>query len=358
LAWYKTLRAAFAKGGVCYTIAGAPGNTLLVRLSLPACYSLNYRLSLNFSAMKKYMLPILAVPVMSSMAQVHREANLVQYVKPIIGTQRMGHTFPGATVPFGMVQLSPDTDTIPYNINGKYVPDVYKYCAGYQYDDKTIVGFSHTHFSGTGHSDLGDFLIMPATGDLQLNPGTADNPASGFRSPFSHSNETAEAGYYKVLLDKSHIIAELTATNRVGFHQYTFPQSTQSRIILDLMSGIYNYDGKNVWTYVRVQNDSTIVGYRQTSGWARTRTLYFAMHFSKPFTSYGSKDFSPSPYRGFWGKFDQRNNFPEIAGRQIRIHFDFATTENEKIKIKFAFVTREYGKCPGEHESRNSGLEF
>lgn len=272
----------------------------------------------------------------ATQAQVDNDANLVKYVKPIIGTQRMGHTYPGATVPFGMVQLSPDTDTIPYSVNGKYVPDAYKYCAGYQYDDKTIVGFSHTHFSGTGHSDLGDFLIMPTAGDLQLNPGTSDNPGSGFRSTFSHANETAEAGYYKVLLDKCHITAELTATSRVGFHQYTFPQSDHSHIILDLMSGIYNYEGKNVWTFVRVENDSTIVGYRQTSGWARTRTLYFAMKFSKPFIKYGSNDFAKLPYRGFWGKFDQRNNFPEIAGKQIRMYFDFTTTENEKIKIKFA----------------------
>src|SRR4051812_12714778 len=99
------------------------------------------------------------------------QPNLIQYAKPIIGTEKMGHTFPGATVPFGAVQLSPDTDTIPYEFNNKYNPDVYKYCSGYQYTDKTIVGFSHTHFSGTGHSDLGDFLIMPSTGALQLNPG-------------------------------------------------------------------------------------------------------------------------------------------------------------------------------------------
>jgi len=286
--------------------------------------------------MKKYICIAAVLCAAVAQAQVNNDANPVKYVKPIIGTQRMGHTYPGATVPFGMVQLSPDTDTIPYSVNGKYVPDVYKYCAGYQYDDKTIVGFSHTHFSGTGHSDLGDFLVMPTVGELQLNPGTADNPASGFRSAFSHNNEIAEAGYYKVLLNDGNITAELTATSRVGFHQYTFPQSDQSHIILDLMSGIYNYDGKNVWTFVRVENDSTIVGYRKTSGWARTRTLYFAMTFSKPFVKYGSKDFSPSPYRGFWGKFDQRTNFPEIAGRQIRMYVDFKTTANEKIKVKFA----------------------
>ncbi|KAI9432138.1 alpha-1,2-mannosidase [Russula earlei] len=263
--------------------------------------------------------------------------NLVPYVRPIVGTQRMGHTFPGATVPFGMVQLSPDTDTIPYEMNGKYNPDVYKYCAGYQYDDKTIVGFSHTHLSGTGHSDLGDFLMMPTVGELKLNPGTADQPNSGFRSSFSHVTEVAEADYYKVKLDDYNIVAELTATNRVGFHQYTFPKSDSAHIILDLVSGIYNYEDKNVWTFVRVENDTLVTGYRQTSGWGRTRTVYFAMVFSKPFLGYGTKNYSKKQvYRGFWGKFDQNNNFPEIAGKQIRMHFDFATQQSEKIKVKFA----------------------
>lgn len=258
-------------------------------------------------------------------------------MKPIIGTQRMGHVYPGASVPFGMVQLSPDTDTIPYAVNGKYNPDVYKYCAGYQYDDKTIVGFSHTHFSGTGHSDLGDFLVMPTVGKLQLNPGTADKPLSGFRSSFSHSNETAEAGYYKVKLDDDNILAELTTSNRVGFHQYTFPKSDDAHIIFDLMSGIYNYQEKNVWTYVRVVNDTLITGYRQTNGWARTRTQYFAMSFSKPFIEYGAKNFEEKQvYRGFWRKFNQEKNFPEAAGKQIRMYFNFKTSENEKIKLKMA----------------------
>jgi predicted alpha-1,2-mannosidase len=270
-------------------------------------------------------------------AQTSPPENLVQYVRPIIGTQRMGHTYPGATVPFGMVQLSPDTDTIPYEQNGKYNPDVYKYCAGYQYDDKTIVGFSHTHFSGTGHSDLGDFLIMPSTGELKLNPGTADRPRSGFRSAFSHATEVAEADYYKVKLEDYNILAELTATTRVGFHQYTFPATDQAHIILDLVSGIYNYEDKNIWTFVRVENDTLVTGYRQTNGWGRTRTLYFAMSFSKPFYQYGNKNYSKKEvYRGFWGKFDQANNFPEIAGKQIRLFFDFHTQEGEKIKLKFA----------------------
>src|SRR5690606_2581342 len=190
-----------------------------------------------------------------------------------------------------------------------------KYCAGYQYTDKTIVGFSHTHFSGTGHSDLGDFLIMPTVGALQLNPGVASDSKSGYRSAFSHANEEAYPGYYRVKLDDDNIMAELTATNSVCFHQYSFPKTDEANIILDLMHGIYNYEEKNVWTFVRIENDSTVNGYRQTNGWARTPTVYFAMKFSKPFTSYGQKNYEKKhPYRGFWGKFDQTKNFPDIAG--------------------------------------------
>jgi predicted alpha-1,2-mannosidase len=259
-----------------------------------------------------------------------------QFVNPLIGTQKMGHTYPGATVPFGSVQLSPDTDTIAMFSNGKYNPDMYKYCAGYNYDDKTIVGFSHTHFSGTGHSDLGDFLIMPTTGALQLNPGTKDHPENGFRSVFSHSTEVAKPDYYKVRLEDHGILAELTTTTRVGFHKYTFPKSDSAHIILDLMHGIYNYDDKNTWTFLRIENDTLVTGYRQTSGWARTRTVYFALSFSKPFTSYGNKNFRNPQYSGFWRRFNQSRNFPEIAGEQIRAYFDFTTSEGEAIMLKFA----------------------
>ncbi len=284
--------------------------------------------------MMKYLFIPLVLICFSSFAQ---QEELIKYVKPIIGTDRMGHTYPGATVPFGAVQLSPETDTIPYEVNGKYNKEVYKYCAGYQYQDKTIVGFSHTHFSGTGHSDLGDFLIMPTTGTLQTNPGTAANPESGFRSGFSHANEVAEPDYYKVKLDKYNILAELTATTRVGFHQYTFPASDHAHIILDAVYGIYNYPDKNVWTFIRVENDTLVTGYRQTTGWARTRTVYFAMAFSRRIEDYGFQNNSKKEvYKGFWGKFDQNRNFPEIAGTQIKAWFDFSTAEGDKIKIKFA----------------------
>jgi len=258
----------------------------------------------------------------------------VDLVNTFIGTQEMGHTFPGACVPFGFVQLSPDTDTIPYEKDGKYNPEVYRYCAGYQYLDKTIVGFSHTHFNGTGHSDLGDFLIMPTIGKLQLNPGTADHPENGYRSGYRKETEQTSPGYYRVHLDDPGVLAELTVTTRAGFHKYTFPESDSAHIILDMLHGIYNYEGKVLWAYVQVHNDTLITGYRITRGWARTRYIYFALSFSKPFKSYGFRNDEQPVYRGFWRKFNQQENFPEMAGKKIRAHFDFNTKNGEIIKVK------------------------
>jgi len=294
---------------------------------------------------------------------VHSKAQtfekLYQYINPLIGTEKMGHTYPGATAPFGAIQLSPETDTISYELNGKYNGEVYTYCAGYRYEDKTIVGFSSTHFSGTGHSDLGDFLLMPTVGKLQLNPGTASHPENGYRSRFSHQNEKAEAGYYKVKLDDHNILAEMTATTRTGVHRYTFPKSDQAHIILDLMAGIYNYDGKNIWTYVRVENGTTITGYRQTNGWARTRTVYFALTFSKPFKSYGQKNYDGKQvYNGFWRKFDQTKNFPEIAGKNLKLYFDFDTNENEAIEVKLAISPVSQANAMDNLQKETGGLSF
>jgi predicted alpha-1,2-mannosidase len=177
---------------------------------------------------------------------------------------------------------------------------------------------------------------MPTTGDLQLNPGVAAHPASGYRSTYTHENETAQPAYYKVLLEDDSILAELTATTRVGFHRYTFPETENAHIILDLMHGIYNYGDKNVWTFIRVEDDSTVTGFRQTSGWARTRTVYFVMVFNKPFYQYGHKKYDQSVYRGFYRKFDETRNFPEMAGKQIRAYFDFKMAEGEQLLVKFA----------------------
>lgn len=261
--------------------------------------------------------------------------NLTKYVNPFVGTQNMGHTFPGASTPFGMVQLSPDTDTIYFSYGDGYNKDIYRYCAGYQYDDPTIVGFSHTHFSGTGHSDLGDILIMPTIGDIQLYAGSAENPKNGYRSKFSHENEKASPGYYSVLLEDDNIFAELTTSDRVGFHKYSFP-SNNGNIILDLVHGIYNYDGKNVWTSLRVENDTLITGCKQTRGWARERTVYFAITLSEPISEYGYTDEKPTKYNGFYRKFNLNKNFPEICGNDIKCYFKFNQLNNKKLKIKVA----------------------
>ncbi|MDU1891497.1 MAG: GH92 family glycosyl hydrolase [Dysgonomonas sp.] len=257
------------------------------------------------------------------------------YVNPMIGTVKMGHTFPGACVPHGIVQLSPDTDTIPHNINGVYQKDTYKYCAGYQYDDKTIVGFSHTHFSGTGHSDLGDILIMPVTGEFKFNPGTADNPESGYRSRFNHDTETARPGYYEVVLDDYKVKAQLTATERVGVHKYTYPEGEEQKLLLDLVHGIYNYDGKVLWASLRIENENLITGYRITNGWSRENYTYFAISLSKPIKEYGYVDREKPKYTGFWRKFKMDKNFPEIAGRKIVCHFEFGK-DNTPLEIKVA----------------------
>ena len=263
--------------------------------------------------------------------------DFTQYVNPFIGTSKMGHVFPGATAPFGMVQLSPQTNfERMFNEDGSYNPDTYKYCAGYQHQDSTIIGFAHTNFSGTGHSDLGDFLIMPTTGELVLDPILTTDQGKGFYSAFSHDREAASPGYYKVNLDSYNIQAELTASDRVGYHKYTFPKSEEAHIILDMVYNVYHHENKNIWTFIRVENDSLVTGYRQTKGWARTKKVFFAMQFSKPFQSYGHKKYNEETYDGFYRRFNQTENFPEIAGKDIRAYFNFNTEEGESIEMKFA----------------------
>ncbi|MGY8909546.1 MAG: GH92 family glycosyl hydrolase, partial [Flavobacteriales bacterium] len=291
---------------------------------------------------KKVVFVLLAIVLVSCDSNQSKKESLsaskdfTKYVNPMIGTSKMGHVFPGATAPFGMVQLSPQTNFEVMFKDGKYNSKTYEYCAGYQYKDSTIIGFAHTNFSGTGHSDLGDLLVMPTTGKLILDPIKTEKGEKGFYSKFSHENEIAKAGYYKVDLEDYNIKAELTTSERVGFHQYTFPKSSESHILLDLVYNVYHHDNKNVWTFLRVENDSIVTGYRQTKGWARTKKVFFAIKFSKPFKSYGHKKYDKTTYNGFYGRFDETKNFPEMAGKDIRAYFNFDTNEDEKIKMKFA----------------------
>lgn len=275
---------------------------------------------------------MLTIPVVS--------AN-TQYVDPFIGTGGDGHTFPGAVVPFGMVQLSPDTDSVFRGIDPQ--PEIYKRCAGYHYDDTTIVGFSHTHFSGTGHSDLGDLLMMPITGEVKLDAGTAKNPDAGYRSRFSHQNESAKPGYYQVLLEDYKINAELTATTRVGMHKYTFKEHDKGSVLLDLTHGIYNFKNKVIWSDVRVINNRTILAYRATNGWANNRQMYFAIEFSKPFKDIELINLDNSRYRcngclseGNGKKPSTIVNYkiPEAAGKALKVVADFDNLKGNPLLVK------------------------
>ena len=255
-------------------------------------------------------------------------------VNVMIGTNGMGHTFPGACYPNGSVQLSPDTDTIPHNVNGVYQPRAYDYCAGYQYRDNTIVGFSHTHLSGTGHSDLGDILVMPYTGATRLNPGTKERPDDGYRQRFSHATEQAEPGYYAVTLADDGIRCELTATPHCGLHRYTFPKGAAQKMVLDLNHGIYNYDGKVLWAqcYYDAKHNQ-ISGYRVTSGWSRVNVTYFCIECSKKVKDYGCRDFAPKDYNGFWGRFDTEHRFPEMGGTKLVTWFEFEDDGNDTLQL-------------------------
>lgn len=188
----------------------------------------------------------------------------IEYVNPFIGTGGHGHTYPGATTPFGMVQLSPDT-----RIDG------WDGCGGYHYDDSYVFGFAHTHLSGTGCSDLSDILIMPVTGkpSLEYKEG---KPAFG--SKFSHNNEKAKPGYYQVYLEDYKTNVELSATPHAGFHQYKFPKEEKSvSVIIDL-----KYRDEVFETKLTKVNDTEIEGYRISGGWAAKEYVYFVARFSKP----------------------------------------------------------------------------
>ena len=308
-----------------------------------------------YRIMKKYFFLILFI-LHSSLFTLHSRS-VIDYVNPIIGTNGMGHTFPGACAPFGIVQLSPETDTIPHNVDGRYQGKVYEYCAGYQHKDKTIVGFSHTHLSGTGHSDLGDILIMPTTGRIRTNPGTADNPEAGYRSRFSHDTEKCSPGYYEVKLEDYNILAQLTATQRVGVHQYTFP-AEDAQFILDLGHGIYNYDGKTLWSYLRVENDTLLTGYRITNGWARQNYTYFAISLSQPIQNYGYKDEQRMKYSGFWRKNDIHHNFPDMAGREIAAYFQLKLPASHQLTIKVALSAVSQSGAIANLRAEAAGLSF
>ena len=285
--------------------------------------------------MKRYLWLAVLIPACVCFAQM---PDALKLVDPMIGTGPEGHTFPGATAPFGMVQLSPDTQIRPFKQS-------YKWAAGYRYEDTTILGFSHTHFSGAGHSDLGDVLIMPVSGEtVPLEPGDPEKTLPGYRSRFSHASERAEPGYYSVFLQDPKVRAELTATERVGEHRYTFPDDVKRHLLLDLRSSIYNYPGKVLWSRIRVRKDGTVTGMRETRGWAPGRQLYFAIRFSTPIAGHAlyNREEDPPPYHGFKTPGTSPADTQSVEGRGLEAVFDFAPSSAPLIvKVAISTVSEE-----------------
>jgi len=236
--------------------------------------------------------------------------DFAKHVNPFIGTGGHGHTFPGATVPYGMVQLSPDT-RIDGNWDG---------CSGYHYDDSTIYGFSHTHLNGTGVSDYGDIMLMPTMGEPSF-----DNKV--YASTFSHANEKASAGFYSVKLDKHNIDVRLTASIRVGFHEYTFNKDGQANIILDL-----NHRDKLLYGEVRVVNPTTIEILRRSEAWARDQYVYARIEFNMPLKVNLVKE------------ENKENTMLEgiFKGTELALSFSKQVKKGEKILVKVSLSPTSY----------------
>ncbi|QGY47020.1 glycoside hydrolase family 92 protein [Maribellus comscasis] len=232
------------------------------------------------------------------------------YVDPMIGTDFHGHTFPGAALPGGMVQLSPDTGTEDWD-----------WCSGYHYSDISLMGFSHLHRSGMGAGDWGDVLLMPTTGEVKVIPGSKENPDEGYRSRFSHEEETTSAGYYSVLLKDYAVKAELTVSTRAGFHRYTFPKSDAAHIIIDAGHGIRERYRQG--SEIKIVSDTEIVGHRSSHGFVKHKNVYFCARFSKPFKASGT-----------WNEENIKPDSAEDEGKYIGAFVDYETTENETIEVK------------------------
>jgi predicted alpha-1,2-mannosidase len=234
---------------------------------------------------------------------------LISFVNPFIGTGGHGHTYPGATMPFGMMQLSPDTRL-----------DGWDGCSGYHYSDEYIYGFSHTHLSGTGVSDYGDVLLMP-TNAVNFNNGANASASSaqvqkGYRAHFSHENETASPGYYKVFLDDTNIEVELTVSERSGIHHYTFPKDSKQIVILDL-----EHRDKVLSSEIKIFSKTEISGHRHSDAWAKDQRLFYNIQFSRPFKN--SKQFPPLGGQGG-------------DSQATKIAFEFDASEGNDLEIKVA----------------------
>lgn len=257
----------------------------------------------------KYSLRLWLVAASVLLATGRAFPQFTQYVNPFVGTGGHGHTYPGATMPFGMVQLSPDT-----RLEG------WDGCSGYHYSDSIIYGFSHTHLSGTGVADYCDVLLMPTQGEWNFNNMSGNDPLTGYASAFSHADEIAQPGYYAVRLKDDNILAEMTTTLRTGIHRYTFADYDPTNIILDLRHRDPLLEG----SFIRIVSDRKIEGLRRSSSWASDQSLYFAIEFSEPFISSVVQDSSPEgltrEQEAYYGKgLHAGFRFGDLPGKQLKV---------------------------------------
>jgi len=245
---------------------------------------------------------------------------LSDYVRPFVGAQGEGNTYPGPSAPFGMIQISPDTDTTNWDTD-----------SGYEYTDPTILGFSLTHLTGTGCPDLGDFLFMPQIGKAAFICGPKDHPAEGYQSAFSHNAESASAGYYRVMLDKPGVTVELTAGERAGILRFTFPASDQASIMTDL-SHIIGKPWKVAQAHVRIEDGSTITGFHLINGWAKERHLYFAARYSRPFDK---TEIISAGKPVIYDTYRFRSH-RDASGTNLQFFAKYKTHSNEVIQVKVA----------------------
>ena len=259
-----------------------------------------------------------------------RPADPLRSVDPFLGTAGHGHTFPGATVPFGMVQLSPDTRA-----------EGWDGCSGYHDSDSLVLGFSHTHLSGTGVSDYGDVLLMPAIGAVRWKSGWGLPPGEGFGSSFRKSAERASPGYYAVTLDDHGIRAELTTTARTGMHRYTFPASDSAFVLLDL-----RHRDEVIESSLRVVGDREIEGLRRSRGWARDQRVYFVARASKPFSALLAVDGRPD------------SSLHAASGRSLSAALRFRTGAGERVVFKVGISAVSVDGARRNLDAENPGWDF
>lgn len=277
------------------------------------------------------VVPFLAILLVLGACSIEKNPEYTSFVDPFIGTLGHGHTYPGATMPFGGVQLSPDTRLTGWDG-----------CSGYHFSDSVIYGFSHTHLSGTGASDYGDILMMPTVGAVQLVRGDERSPETGYCSRFSHTKEEAAPGYYRVELGEGGVKVELTATKRAGFHRYTFPESENANVVIDLA-----HRDRTIESFVRIVDDTEIVGFRRSRHWADDQHVYFAAKFSKPFVS-----------RGVARNDTISIGADEASGTNVKAYASFRTAANEAILVKVGISAVDIEGARKNRDAEIPGWDF